>query len=52
MNNNYYDLFYTFIENRDDKEIVDNQYESDYINFIDIIPNPYSRRKNDIEILM
>ena len=28
------------IKNKDEKEIVDNQYESDYINFNDIvIPN-------------
>ena len=31
MNINYYDLSYTVIKNRDDEEIVDNQYENDYI---------------------
>ena len=39
MNNNYFDSNYTGIKNRDEKEIVDNQYENDYINFNDIIPN-------------
>ena len=40
MNINYYDLYYTVIRNRDDKEILDNQYENDFINFDDfIIPN-------------
>ena len=27
MNNNYYDLYYTVIKNRDDKEIVNDEYE-------------------------
>ena len=37
-NNNYYDLFYTVIKNRDEK---DNN-ENDYTNFNDFItPNPY-----------
>ena len=37
---NYYDLSYTVIKNRDEKEIVDNQYGNDYINFDDFIrPN-------------
>ena len=40
MNNNYYDLFYTVIENGDDEKIVDNQYENDYVFVNDIvIPN-------------
>ena len=40
MNNNYYDLYYTVIKIRDEKEIIDNQYENDYINYEDfIIPN-------------
>ena len=47
MNNNYYDLFYRVIKNRDDKEIVDNQYEKDYINFNDIVPKHYVGRKNN-----
>ena len=41
MNNNYYDLYFTGIKNRDDKEIVDKSYEKDYISFDDIIPNHY-----------
>ena len=41
MNNNY-DLYYTVIKNRDEKEIVDNQYENDYYSLNDvIIPNLY-----------
>ena len=43
MNNNYYDLYYTVIKNRDENKDIDNQYENDdndYINFNDfIIPN-------------
>ena len=43
MINKYYDLYYTVIRNRDDKEIVNDKYEdndNDYINFDDIvIPN-------------
>ena len=35
MNINYYDLCYTVIKNR--KEIVDDQYESDFISFKDFI---------------
>ena len=42
MNINYYDLYYTVIKSRDDKEIVDNQYENDIISLNDvIIPNHY-----------
>ena len=38
MNNNYYDLYYTVIKIRDEKEIVDdNVYENDYINYEDFI---------------
>ena len=39
MNIKYYDLNYTVNKNRDEKENVDNQYENDYINFNDFIPN-------------
>ena len=39
MNLIYYDLYYTVIKNRDDKEIVDNQYENDYMNFTEFLPN-------------
>ena len=31
MNINYYDLYYTVIENRKEKEIVDDRNENDYI---------------------
>ena len=51
MNNNYYDLFYTVIKNRDEKGVLDDQYEKDYINFNYIIPNHYVGRKNNTEIL-
>ena len=47
MNINYYDLYYTVIKTRDDKEIVDDKYENDYFNFNDIVPNHYIGRKND-----
>ena len=46
MNINYYGLYYTVIKTRDAKEIVDNQYENDFFNFNDIIPNHYIGRKN------
>ena len=40
MNINCYDSYYTVIKNRDEKEIVDNQYENDENDkFNDIIPN-------------
>ena len=51
MNTYFYDLYYTVIENRDEKKIVVNQYENDYINLNDIFPNQYIGRKNDNEIL-
>ena len=45
MNFKYYDLYYSVIKNRKEKEIVDNQYENnekDYISLNDvIIPNHY-----------
>ena len=42
MNIKYYDSHYTVIGNRDEKEIVNNQYENDIICLNDvIIPNPY-----------
>ena len=51
MNNNYYNLHYTVIKNRDEKEIVKDQYENnenDYISFHDFItPNHYIGRKNN-----
>ena len=42
MNINYYDIYYTIVKNRDEKEIVDNQNENDFISLNDvIIPNHY-----------
>ena len=42
MNNNYYDLKYTVFKNRDEKEVVDNEYEKDFISLNDVfIPNHY-----------
>ena len=42
MNINYYDLCYTVIKNRDEKEIVDNKYENGYNSLNDVfIPNIY-----------
>ena len=47
MKINYCDLYYTVIKNRDEKEIVDNKYEKDFISLNDvIIPNHYVGRKN------
>ena len=40
MNFNYYDLYYTVIKIRKEKEVVDNQYENHIISLNDvIIPN-------------
>ena len=42
MNVIYYDLFYTVIKTRDKNKDIDNQYENDdkdYINLNDIVPN-------------
>ena len=42
MNINYYDLYYTFIKNRKEKEIVDDKYENDLISLNDVNrPNHY-----------
>ena len=42
MNINYYDLYYTVIKSRDEKEIVDSKYENSFFHFNDvIIPNHY-----------
>ena len=52
MNIIYYDLYYTVIKHRDEKEIVDDEYENDYINFNDFItPNHYIGIKNNSKIL-
>ena len=40
MNINYY-LYYTVIKNRDEKEIVDNQYEKYFISLNDVILHHY-----------
>ena len=54
MNIKFYDLHYTVIKNRDEKEIVDNLYENDFISLSDvIIPNHYvgikGREKKDLK---
>ena len=42
MNIIYYDLYYTGIKNRDEKENVDNQNKNDFTSLNDvIIPNHY-----------
>ena len=42
MNINYYDLYYTVIKNRYEKDNVDENNENDYINFNDFItPNNF-----------
>ena len=47
MTINYYDLYYTVIKCRDEKETVDNQYENDFITLIDFkTPNHYNGIKN------
>ena len=50
MNINYFDLYYTVIENRDDKQIFIDEYqnyENDFISFSDvIILNHYVGIKN------
>ena len=55
INSKYFDLFYTVIKNRNDKEIEDDKYENkevEYINLKDFIPpNHYIGRKNNNEIL-
>ena len=53
MNINYYDLYYTVIKTRDENKNIDNQYEDDYHDYIDInnfitTPNHYIGRKNDV----
>ena len=56
MNINYYDLYYTVTKTRDENENIDNQYENDYHDYIDIndfmiAPNHYIGVKNNNEIL-
>ena len=54
-NINYYDFYYSVIKNRDDKEIVNDEYENneiDYNKFDDLnSPNSYIGSKNENIIL-
>ena len=56
LNIKYYDLYYTVIKTRDENKDIDNQYEkddNDYININDFItPNHYVGIKKNNEILM
>ena len=50
MNINCYDLYYTVIKTRDENKIIDNQYDDDYHDYIDIndfiiTPNHYIGNK-------
>ena len=48
MNINHYELYYTVLRIRDEKEIIDNQYENDYNILNDFFtPNHYARKKID-----
>ena len=51
----YNDLYYTVVKNRDDNEIVNDKYENnenEYVNLDNLItPNHYIGRKNDSEVL-
>ena len=52
VNITYYHLYYTVMKNRDKNEVVNDEYESDFNNFKDLItPNHYIGRKNNKEIL-
>ena len=55
MNINYYDLYYTVIKTRDENRDIDNQYEDDYHDYIDIndfiTPNHYVGIKHRETIL-
>ena len=42
MNINYFDLYNTVIKTRNENRDIDNQYENDYNDYIDIIPNHYN----------
>ena len=50
MDINYYDLYYTVIENGDEKEIVDNQYGSDFFSLNDVFKPIHYVGKNSREI--
>ena len=46
MNIKYYSLYYTFIKNRDEKEIENDEYENDYFSLNDVItPNHFVGRE-------
>ena len=49
MNTNYYDLYYTVIKNRNEKQIVNDEYqncENDFIILNNVItPNQYVEKK-------
>ena len=52
MNIKYYDLYYTVIKTRDGNKDIDNQYDNDENDYIDInnfiiTPNHYIGRKNN-----
>ena len=52
-NINYYDLYYTVIKTRDVNKNIDNQYEDDYHDYIDIndffrIPQYMGRKRDEI----
>ena len=51
MNNNYYDLYNTVIKTRDENKDIDNQYDNDKNDYIDINdfinPNHYVGQKHD-----
>ena len=56
MNINYYDLYYTVIKTREENKYIDNQYENDYHDYIDIkdfiiVPNHYNGIKHRETIL-
>ena len=56
MNINYTDLYCTVIKTRDENKNIDNQYENDYHDYIDIndfiiTPNHYMGIKNRETIL-
>ena len=56
MNINYHDLYYSVIKTRNENMDIDNQYENDDNDYIDInnfiTPNHYIGIKNNKEILM
>ena len=55
MNINYFNLYYTVIKTRDENKNIDNQYENDENDYIDIndyiTPNHYVGIKNRETIL-